>query len=174
MGYSTDFEGKISIEPALSVEEIKYLNAFFETRHMKRHNGPYVIDVDESNNSDVIDSNSPPKEQPGLWCDLEVSADGTELYWNGAEKTYYLGQWVAYVIEHFIKPDCIAKQRHPDEYQFFTGHTCNGILEAQGESHGDIWGIIVQNNIVSINEMDITPSNNAKVLNPSHEMLTQE
>lgn len=169
MGYSTDFEGVIKIEPALNQEEITYLNAFFDTRHMQRTGGPYVIGESEE---DVTEYNQPPEEQPGLWCNLWINEEGTEMQWSQCEKTYDLGEWVAYVIEHFIKPDCIAKQRHPDECAFFTGHTCNGILEASGEEAGDIWGIIVQNNTVGINEVDITPCDNLDILNPETANLT--
>ena len=63
MGYSTDFDGAIAIEPALSEEQVSKLNAFAS----ERHDGAGF---------------------PGIWCDWEVAEDGSEIGWNGNEKSY--------------------------------------------------------------------------------------
>lgn len=38
MGYDTEFSGSLTITPALTDEQIKYINLFHETRRMKRDN----------------------------------------------------------------------------------------------------------------------------------------
>lgn len=112
MGYSTDFTGRIDIAPRLNDDVIEELNEFFEARH-----------------------DSP--RYPGIWCDLSVAnvaPNTTELSWNGSEKTYYLAEWIAYVIDHFLKP---------------LGAVANGSLDASGEEPGDLWRILVEDNVVS-------------------------
>jgi hypothetical protein len=63
MGYTTDFSGKIQIEPPLNKEEIQYLRKFNETRRMHRKNGPYFVDgagfMGQSQEADVLDYNRP-------------------------------------------------------------------------------------------------------------------
>jgi hypothetical protein len=44
MGYTTIFDGQISVEPPLNPEEIKYLNKFADTRRMACEQGPYYVD----------------------------------------------------------------------------------------------------------------------------------
>jgi len=44
MGYTTNFDGKIRIEPPLSQEEVKFLNKFNSTRRMDCKQGPYYVD----------------------------------------------------------------------------------------------------------------------------------
>lgn len=154
MGYSTDFEGAIEIVPPLNEAEVKYLNQFFDVRHMERTKGPYFVGSDSS---DVTENNYPPAGQPGLWCDLMVSEDGTALEWNGNEKSYDLAEWVEYVINHFLKPNAIAKDSDMN-FQFLAedGHVLNGVLDASGEEAGDIWRIVVKDNIVTKQIAQIT------------------
>ena len=79
MGYSTDFDGGIAIEPALSEEQVAWFNKFCDERHEEAGN-------------------------PGIWCDLQVNEEGDELSWNGSEKTYNLDGWVAYHIKNYFRP----------------------------------------------------------------------
>jgi len=145
MGYSTDFEGQINIHPPLNPTEIKYLNAFFEVRHMHREDGPYFVGggIDGmAGDEGVFDHNRPDPSQPALWCDLEVSEDGTAIRWNGNEKTYALTEWVKYIVDHFIGKDPIAK-RENSHFAFLDGHTVEGVMYAQGEESDDTWQLHV-------------------------------
>lgn len=94
MGYTTDFEGAFQLDPPLEPEHLAYLRRFSHTRRMKRHaelledrpdperlaaglpNGvegayyvgspaPFGQDWDDPS---VSESNTPPGDQPGLWC----------------------------------------------------------------------------------------------------------
>lgn len=129
MGYSTDFEGEFTIEPALTKEQTAYLKQFSDTRRMKRDadkadnirdplriavglpigvDGEFFVsgrgfmgqDKDES----VIDGNCEPSTQPGLWCQWVPSDEGDKLKWNGAEKFYSYVEWLEYIEANFLKP----------------------------------------------------------------------
>lgn len=156
MGYTTDFSGTIKIEPPLNKAEILYLEAFNGSRRVKRTKGPYFVgDTDTgvfrpggkiTQHDDVIDSNCPPDGQPGLWCHWMPSPEGDEIEWDGGEKFYDSEEWMRYIIDHFLKPDCAARIALPF---LQANHICNGEIEAQGEDSSDSWLLIVKDNVVS-------------------------
>lgn len=150
MGYHTEFRGEIAIEPPLSPEEIEFLNKFANTRRMDRAQGPYHVEgtgfMGQGRDPDIINFNSPPPGQPGLWCHWTSNHDGTALEWDGGEKFYDSAEWMKYLINHFLKPDAIAHSE--TRLQFLRGHTLNGTIEAQGEDSDDHWYLIVENNKV--------------------------
>jgi hypothetical protein len=149
MGYTTEFEGRITIEPPLSVEEIAFLNKFSNTRRMNCKQGPYYVDrggfAGQDNDPEIIDYNNPPEGQPGLWCQWVPTDDGTAIEWNGAEKFYNSEEWMQYLIDHFIGQTPRAKSVLP----FLGRHTLNGEIEAEGEERGDVWKLVVKDNQVS-------------------------
>ncbi len=153
MGYTTEFEGEITIDPPLNEQEIKYLTKFAGTRRMNRKNGPYYVDGDKSiarqpHEDDVIDYNAPPAGQPGLWCQWIPTEDGKALEWDSGEKFYYAVSWMQYLIDHFLGTEPIAKH-DSFHFGFLQGHTANGTIYAQGEEAGDIWKIVVKDNTVT-------------------------
>ena len=152
MGYTTEFEGSIRVEPPLSAEEVSYLVKFSDTRRMNRRNGPYYVEDDAWNSKDIINSNSPPDGQPGLWCQWIPTEDGEAIEWNGSEKFYDSAQWMKYLIEHFIGSEPKARK----ELDFLTGHVCNGEIRAQGEDPNDRWKLIVKDNKVFKAEAIVT------------------
>lgn len=155
MGYTTEFEGAITITPTLNEQEITFLRKFFTTRRMQREGGPYFVDGEgffgQGNGPDkVYDHNRPPKGQPGLWCNYEVSDDGTQLFWSGTEKSYNMDEWLGYLIQHFIGAEPDARIHYPEDFDFLQGHTLNGQMEAQGEETEDRWLLEVEDNIVRV------------------------
>jgi hypothetical protein len=44
MGYTTEFDGSVSISPPLNAHEIAYLRKFAASRRMDRARGPYFVD----------------------------------------------------------------------------------------------------------------------------------
>lgn len=149
MGYHTEFDGEISIEPALNQEEIDYLNAFADSRRMNRTKGPYHIgngEYGQDHEDDIINYNRPPMGQPGLWCHWIPTKDGKMLVWNGAEKFYDSAEWMQYLIDHFLSPIAIAKTELPF---LQANHVLNGKINAQGEEPSDIWQLVVENNVVN-------------------------
>lgn len=149
MGYTTQFEGSISVSPPLSEKEAAFLEAFSKTRHMERERGPYFVDstYGHGDRSDVPDYNQPGKGQPGLWCHWIATTDRSSIEWDGGEKFYDGEEWMRYVIEHFLKPDHIA------DLPFLQGHTLNGTILAQGEDIADRWRLHVVDNEVSVEKL---------------------
>jgi hypothetical protein len=162
MGYTTDFTGKLEFRKPLTAVEVAYIQKFNETRRMKRSalladaladplrkavglpigvegcyfvngNGNYGQDKDVS----VIEHNTPPEGQPGLWCGWTVNDAGTHLEWDGAEKFYNYIEWLRYLIDNFFKPwVCYL----------------NGEITWQGEDDTDKGKIIVTDNEIEVRE----------------------
>ena len=162
MGYTTDFEGSVSIEPPLNETEIKYLNKFANTRRMDREKGPYYVGgkgiCGQDHEDDIRNYNRPPKGQPGLWCQwvpvVDETDDETEepisashIEWDGGEKFYEATEWMQYIIDHFIGENPLAKLNQPERFNFLQGHKVNGEIFAEGEEPGDHWKIIVEDGI---------------------------
>lgn len=157
MGYTTTFGGAFIIEPPLNEHEVKYLQAFNATRRMKRTKGQYYVDgmgfKGQDHEDDVLEYNTSPDGQPGLWCAWTVSDDGTRIMWDECEKAYNMGEWLVYIIDHFIKPGAVtsATDVQLDQPQFlpFTyDHVVNGTVTAAGEDPGDLWVLMVEDNVV--------------------------
>lgn len=85
----------------------------------------------------ILDYNTPPGHQPGLWCNWELDDTGTELKWNGAEKFYNYIEWLEYLIQHFFTPWNIK---------------LNGKIKWNGEDSDDVGLITVKNNKVTYKE----------------------
>jgi hypothetical protein len=168
VGYSTYFKGQVNVFPALSQEHINYLTNFADIRHVARNNekiplderasfwdeamqrrflsqgkpeveGEFYIDG-EDDDSSVLDTNRPPKSQPGLWCGWVPSEDGKMIVHDGGEKFYYYVEWLQYICKTFLAP---------------AGYLANGIVGWQGEEVGDVGRIDVVNNNVAACKVDI-------------------
>lgn len=167
MGYTTDFTGRLKIghpeKKLMTAAQVAYINNFSKSRRMKRdankaetlsdpireavglpigiEGGYYVGSADQNygqnKDSSVIDSNSPPQGQPGLWCQWVVNPLSAELIWDGGEKFYSYVEWLNYLIEHFFQP---------------WGFVLNGSIDWQGEERKDRGTIIVINNKVATEE----------------------
>lgn len=154
MGYTTKFEGCFTLDKPLAPEHAAYLKAFNATRRMKRDQfkaaelpdpirdaaglplgkdagyfvgggGHYGQDRDAS----VIDYNDKPEGQPGLWCQWTPSEDGAAIEWDQGEKFYYYGEWLAYIVEHFLK---------------LWGYDLSGSVTWQGAEAGDVGTLSVK------------------------------
>lgn len=161
MGYSTNFEGALTLTPAATAAQVAYIKAFARTRRMIRDEsqtagrpdpirelvelpvgkqGEYFVGStdpfgQEWNAQDVIDTNRPPDTQPGLWCKWILTEDGTKLEWSGAEKFYDYVEWLQYLINNFFEP---------------WGVKLSGEISWVGEDSNDKGKIIVSNNEISV------------------------
>ena len=142
----------------LKPEHADYLNAFSETRRMRRNpaiasllpdprrlavglpigdEGGYftggIGDFGQEHDDSVLDGNRPPRGQPGLWCQWVSAEHGTAIQWNGAEKFYHYVEWLEYLIAHFLGP---------------WGYVLNGQVRWQGEEEEDRGTITVRDNEV--------------------------
>lgn len=166
MGYTTDFHGSFALEKPLTKPHKDYLDKFSSTRRMKRdasktanrkdpirvaaglrvgQQGAYFVGegglAGQDDGLDVVDHNRPPAGQPGLWCQWIPTPDGTEIKWDGGEKFYQYTEWIVYLIDNFLEP---------------WGYTLNGEVQWEGENHGDLGKIVIENNIVSAKEGRVT------------------
>lgn len=72
--------------------------------------------------------------------------DGAALEWDEGEKFYDSQEWMAYLIDHFLKPGALASSAIPF---LQANHVLNGTIKAQGEDMGDRWKLVVTNNVVT-------------------------
>ncbi|MFJ8622294.1 hypothetical protein ACIRD3_05550 [Kitasatospora sp. NPDC093550] len=153
MGYTTEFTGRVAVEPPLNGREIAYLRKFAGTRRMDRDNGPYFVDgtgwAGQGRDADIRAYNAPPAGQPGLWCHWEPTDDGAAIVWNQHEKFYHSPEWMAYLIDHFLKAGAHA-QGEPGFEDFSFDHVLDGVIDAQGEESWDSWQLMVRDNEVSV------------------------
>ncbi len=159
MGYTTTFEGAISVTPALSKEEVEYINKFSSTRRFERPEGGYYVGGESGDfisyvKTPGVNYNNPPAGQPGLWCQWVASEDGTRLEWDGGEKFYEAERWMSYLVHHFLKPDAIAKQLEPESFGFLQGHALSGVIYAVGEDSSDLWRLQVDGERVFYQELN--------------------
>lgn len=148
MGYTTEFKGRFTLDKPLSQEQADYLRQFNETRRMRRNahkvekladpkriavglplggpEAPYFVGglgfAGQENDASVLDHNSPPNGQPGLWCQWVPTEDRTGIEWDGGEKFYDYEEWIQYLIDHFLKP---------------WGYALTGRVSWRGESFDD-------------------------------------
>ena len=81
MGYTTEFDGSVSISPPLNAHKIAYLPKFAASRRMDRARGPYFVDgsgpFGQGHDDDIRDFNK-------KFCNSEA--------------------WMSYLIDLFLKP----------------------------------------------------------------------
>jgi len=150
MGYTTEFEGSIAVEPPLDAAEVAYLRKFSQTRRMYRAKGPYFVEgageYGQGHDSDIIDYNRPPEGQPGLWCQWTPAEDGRSIGWDGGEKFYEAARWMSYLVEHFLG----SAPRAASQIPFLKGHRLSGTIAAQGEDPSDRWLLTVDGDTVTV------------------------
>lgn len=165
MGYTTEFSGSFKFDRPLTEIEKNYINNLAETRRVKRDSsklmekykgklgnpfakndtveeiygidGEYFVDNDEYDET-IIDYNTPPKSQPGLWCQWIVSGDNDCLEWDCGEKFYNYINWLQYLIDHFFSK---------------WGVNLNGEVIWNGEDSEDVGKMVVENNNVLLKYM---------------------
>jgi len=173
MGYTSDFTGYVTVEPPLNESEVAFLSKFSGTRRMHRDKGPYYVDnagfAGQDREDDILDYNRPPEGQPSLWCSWAFAGGdvdpgyapdvdfGSAIFWDGAEKFYCSSEWMAYIINHFLKPGAVASTSGDPQFKDFTfNHTVNGEISVQGEDAEDVWRIVVEDTVVKVAEGYIT------------------
>lgn len=123
MGYTTEFEGRISLSRSLTEDEAYYITQFSKSRRMERNasicqefddpvresvgfpigiEGEFCVFNYGYDDRSVIDHNKPPSTQPGLWCQWIPSGDLTALEWDGVEKFYSYFEWLIYIHDNIL------------------------------------------------------------------------
>lgn len=160
MGYTTDFSGRFDTNKPLTDKMFDFLKKFNETRRMGRNvdaafgvEGEFYIfgggDYGQGSEANIIDHNTPPRTQPGLWCQWTPSDDRMGIEWDCGEKFYHYTEWLVYLIHKILAPN---------------GYVLNGTVTWQGEETGDVGEIIVENNRVysqpwKDSKREVTPQN---------------
>ena len=83
----------------------------------------------------IIDYNTCPSRQPGLWCKWTPTADRTGIEWNGFEKFHGYIPWLIYLLENFL---------------VHWGYIVNGEVYWEGENPEDTGVIRVRDGIVEV------------------------
>lgn len=94
--------------------------------------GEFFVGNDK-NDSSVFDYNTPPKNQPGLWCNW-ITSDGEILVCDDGENFYDYVEWMEYLVNHIFKKWNIV---------------LNGSVEWNGEESDDFGQLIVTDNVVT-------------------------
>ena len=146
MGYQTYFDGEFNISPPLTQKDNEFLTKLAGTRRMKRKglgkefgkDGEFFVDgggdAGQADEPSVVDFNTPPGTQPGLWCLWVPTEDGKRLVWDEGEKFYEYVPWIKYLIVKILEP---------------RGYTVHGEVFWEGEESGDKGIIVVKKNKVS-------------------------
>jgi hypothetical protein len=76
VGYTTEFEGKFTLDEPLTAEQVALLEKHNEERH----------------------------DKPSHYCQWAPSEDGKAISWDGGEKFYEYVEWLRVIITQFLKP----------------------------------------------------------------------
>ncbi|WP_440868119.1 hypothetical protein [Staphylococcus shinii] len=147
--YSTEFNGKFEFNEAVNDDVRDFVNGLSRTRRVLRDedllldmtgidfgiDGEYFIPTVEEEDMAVIDSNTPPSDQPGLWMDWEITEDGKYLQWTGMEKFRFYLEWLDYLANNVFVPNNIK---------------LNGSMEYQGWDERDKGTIFIVDNQVKL------------------------
>ena len=142
MGYTTDFEGKFTINKPVDTKTAKLMRGIAATRRMKRAGLPEEYGIDgefyiKDDEVKVVDCNEPPSTQPGLWCQWELQEDNQTIQWDGNEKFYDYVEWLEYIIKKILAPK---------------GYILNGKVYWSGEEVRDHGTITVQDNKITVRD----------------------
>lgn len=165
MGYGTEFTGGFNLDKKLKLKHHQYLNKFSCTRRMLRDetiastmedkvrvkvnlpigtNAGYYVgaggDFGQAKDKSILDYNTPPDNQPSLWCHWEPSPSGNQIVWNGAEKFYKYAEWIQYLVDNFIQP---------------WGYSLNGNVKWLGDDPKDCGKIEIINNQIEVVNLSI-------------------
>jgi hypothetical protein len=147
---ASPFAGFIQITPPLSKAERDYINAFKSTRRVDRVQGPYYVSrIDPASDAYVIDPDTPSYGQPSVWCQWEITEDGSRIVFDEDENEFENPiEWMVYLIDHFLSLKPFAMEEFPQvrrDYGVpdFTGHICNGHIQCRKHHN-----IVVENNRV--------------------------
>lgn len=138
----------------------KFLTLFNDTRRMKRRvdeafgiDGEFFVFGEgfagQTKDDSIVEYNTAPETQPGLWLQWVPTQDGTAIEWDGNEKFYCYTEWLVYLIHKVLAPN---------------GYVLNGEVTWQGEETGDVGTLSVKDNRVfekpwKGKKTEVTPEN---------------
>lgn len=112
MGYTTEFDGELTITPPLNEKQRKEMNQLAEDDH---HGGAY----------------------PSNYCQWVVDADGATLGWDGGEKFYAYVEWLRLICRKFdswgVKANGHIRWRGESFNDLGTIKVLNNVVTTSGE-----------------------------------------
>lgn len=157
MGYTTTFDGEFLLDKKLDDKTYNLLKALSQTRRVKRDisklpggfeqfglenwgvEGEFYVlgggEFGQAKEESIIDYNSSPRKQPGLWCQWAPDETGMYIEWDKGEKFYDYVEWLQYLIDNILLP---------------RGYKLSGSVAWQGENPNDQGVITVDNGNVII------------------------
>lgn len=157
-GNTTEFTGQFTLDRPLEKAHRLYLERFSCSRRMKRDErlvenmedpfrkavglpvgkeGEYFVggegEYGQNDDISVVDCNTAPSTQPGVWCQWIPDNNGESIVWDNGEKFYNYIEWIRYIITNFITP---------------WGYVLNGEVEWQGERGSNFGKIVISHNVV--------------------------
>lgn len=122
--YNTEFNGSFKFSEKVSLDIKELVNGISRTRRVTRdvekleeyygddfYGGQFFVpgedsDPEEDNDEDfIIDGNTPPGDQPGLWMDWEITDDGRFLQWSGGEGFRFYLEWLEWLNDNIFIPE---------------------------------------------------------------------
>lgn len=165
MGYTTHFDGSITVDPPLNESEIGFLRDLNQTRRMVRSKGPLFVGGESyasptmGRDEDVFDHNKAdgeqpssyrehsetelahydPEGQPGLWCKWEPIQAGSEIAWDGAEKFYDAGEWMKYIVTKLLSGESAREYvtAHIEEDSRLSDFTFDHVCNGEIHAQGE-------------------------------------
>ncbi len=130
MGYTTTFKGAFKIIGSLTKPTVTLVNGLNQTRRVQRDprklaeklgishveclekykaDCQFYVDAPPPVNpwdvdSDVLDNNCPPDDQPCLWLCWRINEQSKELVWDEIEKASGYVDWLIYLNKYIFKP----------------------------------------------------------------------
>lgn len=128
MGNSTDYVGRVGIDPPLNDREIAYLTALMATSYDDREEVAF--------------------EPPSARCGWRLGDDGRSLVWDADADVDEMIVWLRYLIAHFLKPRARAVGTAGVE-GFTFDHVVEGIVVGCQRDSGGLTQITVRRNRVT-------------------------
>jgi hypothetical protein len=154
MGLHTTYVGHVTIEPALSAQEVDVVRGVNRTRHWHHPEGALRIAAhpadDEPVEGDVATSNRPARGAPGLWCPWTACERGHCLHWDGAEKPYQGEGWLRWLIDVLLRPNAhVADTSWARERGLTCDHRLDGMLVGERQETVELFALEVAGNDVT-------------------------
>lgn len=109
---------------------------------------------------------SPAQNTPGSRSDWVLSEDRAGLELDVVDRYDDPVAWAKYLIDVFLRPGAVLQHdlahrvlgwEYPAELESFSfDHVCSGVLDAQGENGDDRWRLVVRDNVLSIQDGEVS------------------
>lgn len=149
-----ELTGSIDIRPTLNEDEQAYLSAFTSSRRYRRAGGPYDVPGNpaaerEAGRNPAGHYHDTADGQPSLVCPWTVCWDGCCLSLDPERGIHRAGDWMRYLIDHFLRPGALARGSGLHRFRPFTfDHRLDGLVTARRPGADDVLMVLVTDNAV--------------------------